>query len=204
MRDCPVCGSSSRIVVDPDYMNFELYKCVCGMHYVDHISLSQEWFDRYYMTVYKTDDKPYSDKRLNSLASFVASYDPRNVLDIGGMDGELQSRIASFGIPCDVSGVENGNQKTYDIVVISHTLEHIYNVSSMFQRILGNLGNRLIIEVPEWWNYEDLTYDHHWQHINKFTAYHQQAYPAGFLHLVTYPGLSLSTLPISSGLHHRT
>lgn len=76
MRDCPVCGSSSRTVVDPDYMNFELYKCVCGMHYVDHISLSQEWFDRYYMTVYKTDDKSYSDKRLNSLASFVASYDP--------------------------------------------------------------------------------------------------------------------------------
>lgn len=168
MRNCPVCDSDIREIAVRDYMNFTLYKCECGMHYIDG-DVYQSWFDDYYLTKYKTDDEPYSDDRLNSMASKIASYEPRSVLDIGGMDGELQRRLVALGIKCDVTGVKNDNQRKYDFVVLSHTLEHIYDIPSMFQRILGNLGNRLFIEIPVWENYEDLTYDFHWQHINKFT-----------------------------------
>ncbi len=172
MRTCPVCESSERRVVIADYLNFVLYACRCGMHYLDSATSSQKWFDQYYATIYKTDDKPYSDDRLNSLADFVASYEPRSVLDIGGMDGELQQRLQRRGLQCDVSGVGDGNPDQYDAVIISHTLEHIYEMPAMMQRIQRNLGNRLFIEVPIWKDYEDLSYDHHWQHINKFTARH--------------------------------
>lgn len=171
MRPCPVCGDYARDVVDVNYFDFELYKCNCRMHYVDHYSLSQEWFDLYYTTKYKTDDKPYSDERLSSLARFVASYEPRNVLDIGGMDGELQSILNASDVLCDISGVNDINQNKYDIVVLSHTLEHIYDVSGMFKRIKRNLESRLIIEIPVWYDYSNLKYDYHWQHINKFTSY---------------------------------
>lgn len=172
MRDCPVCGSDERRLAVPDYIGAGLFVCECGMHYVDADHWSQEWFDYYYLVHYKTDDEPYSDARLNHLAGCVMSYDPRSVLDIGGMDGELQKRIESFGVKCDVSGVKDDNQNKYDIVVLSHTLEHIYDVPAMFSRILRNLGSRLIIEIPVWLDYENLMYDYHWQHINKFTKHH--------------------------------
>ena len=172
MRTCPVCESSERRVVVPEYMNFELYACCCGMHYVDSQDVSQRWFDGYYLSVYQTDDLPYSDKRLDSLAKCVMSYEPRHVLDIGGMDGELQKRITA---PCDVSGVLDGNDRKYDAVVLSHTLEHIYDMPAMMQRIKCNLGNRLFIEVPVWTDYGDMTYDRHWQHVNKFTVSNLEA-----------------------------
>lgn len=177
MRKCPVCGSDERKVVIDDYGNFadkvsmSLCACECGMHYVDAPWLTPMWFANYYLTEYKTDDKPYSDGRLGSLARYIASLDPLNVLDIGGMDGELQERLNELDVLCDVTGVINDNQKKYDIVVLSHTLEHIYDIPSMFSRILGNLSNRLIIEVPLWLNYESLYYDNHWQHVNKFTKH---------------------------------
>jgi len=57
-------------------------------------------------------------------------------------------------------------------VILSHTLEHIYDVSAMFERIKINLvqGGNLFIEVPI---HPDpylppLEYDYGWQHINKF------------------------------------
>lgn len=173
MRNCPVCGSDERQMIDPDYSyDFDLFSCECGMYYLDAVWMTQAWLDNYYLTEYMTDDKPYSDDRLASLAKYIQSFEPRNVLDIGGMDGELQSRLNDLDVLCDITGVKNDNQKKYDIVVLSHTLEHIYDVPSMFSRILGNLGNRLIIEVPIWYDYQNLGYDLHWQHINKFTKHH--------------------------------
>jgi hypothetical protein len=138
---------------------------------VDGLHLSQAWFDDYYLTKYQTDDKPYSDARLNSLADCMASYVRRRVLDIGGLDGELQSRIKSRKIACYVSGVGDVNEYKHDAVILSHTLEHIYNIGAMFERIdkaLNDVGY-LFIEVPIHLGYnEPQAYDYHWQHINKF------------------------------------
>lgn len=178
MRSCPTCSNYERDVKialydpRPDGIPFSLFKCrTCGMLYVDSELASKEWFDNYYLNIYKTDDLPYAYDRLDDLADEIAGYEPFSVLDIGGMDRELQHKLHERSIPCDVSGVENDNQKKYDIVVLSHTFEHIYDISGMFKRILANLGNRLIVEVPIWYDYDDLTYDYHWQHINKFTDY---------------------------------
>lgn len=170
MRNCPVCDSPFRTLVDGLYEGYDLYACECGMRYVDLSYIDQKWMDYYYQTMYRTDDEPYSDARLNDLAHFVAGFEPRHVLDIGGMDGKLQRRIEALDIPCDVDGVVQGHFGKYDMVVLSHTLEHIYDVPSFLNRVRSNMGNRLVVEVPIWWDYDDLSYDHHWQHINKFTV----------------------------------
>ena len=131
--------------------------------------MDQAWFDEYYLNKYKTDDKPYSDERLASLAALIGSYMPKSVLDIGGMDGELKQRL---DVPCDVAGVGDVTKKKYDGVILSHTLEHIYDVGAMFERIHGALKKKghLFVEIPIhlYDNYlPPKEYDFHWQHVNK-------------------------------------
>lgn len=174
MRSCPVCQTARGDILENNYAGskYELYGCVaCGFRYVDSKDLSQSVLDKYYLEVYKTDDKPYSDKRLNSLAACVASNSMR-VLDIGGMDGELQSRLNKLGVLCDVSGVGDSAVGRYDGVILSHTLEHIYDLKAMFDRVKANLiqGALLYIEVPIHSNpyLPPKEYDAHFQHINKF------------------------------------
>jgi hypothetical protein len=172
MRSCPICQFDDSLIIDPNYMGYALHECrQCGHRFVDSEALSQAWLDDYYLNTYKTDDLPYSDARLNSLAQCVSRYS-MSVKDIGGMDGELQKWLEIRGVICDVSGVGDWRIGLYDGVILSHTLEHIYDIPAMFRRIKANLvqGGYLFIEVPihSPWYLAPETYDRHWQHINKF------------------------------------
>lgn len=172
MRACQICNSTGKRVVHNHYGELCLFECTsCGHWYVDGL-VDQAWFDEYYLTKYQTDDKPYSEARLNSLAALIGSYMPKTVLDIGGMDGELAQRIDT-SIKVTTAGVGDVPAKKYDGVILSHTLEHIYDVGAMFDRIHAALKKkgRLFVEIPVhlYDNYrEPQAYDYHWQHINKF------------------------------------
>jgi hypothetical protein len=176
MRVCQICDhNGKRVILSPyDMREVCLFECTrCGHRYIDALDLSQEWFDNYYLTQYTTDDKPHSDARLYGLAEFIAALSPENVLDIGGMDGELQKRIVELGYKCDVTGVGKTDKKKYDCIVLSHTLEHVYDLGAMFERINKaiNDGGYLVVEIPVhvFDNYQEPTaYDCHWQHVNKF------------------------------------
>jgi hypothetical protein len=174
MRNCQICNRNGKRVILNKYHDFEgmcLFECTkCGHRYIDGLHLSQAWFDDYYLTKYQTDDKPYSDARLNSLAECVKSYNPINILDIGGMDGELQKRFSHYD-NCDIQGVGDKNKARYEAVILSHTLEHIYDIGAMFERIDAALNDTgyLFIEVPVHLGYNDpKLYDLHFQHVNKF------------------------------------
>jgi hypothetical protein len=190
MRDCPNCNYPFRSVKVREYNKTSLINAgltapvlslcaceMCGMMYVDGGQVDQAWFDWYYLNHYKTDDKPYSDARLKSLAKCVDDYLPLNrnpiVLDIGGTDGELMERLDKLDIVSHTLGVgDEASFRYYRAVILSHTLEHIYDVPAMFQRIRSALvpGGLLFIEVPIWLDYLDLNYDRHWQHTNKFRS----------------------------------
>lgn len=181
MRNCPVCDSTKRSLIEKNYTHTSIinngieaglsrFECsVCGFHYLDG-EVNQEWFDWYYLNVYQTDDKQYSDARLDSLAECVSENRCGNVLDIGGKDGELMLRLQKYGIWVDVAGVGTNAAKGYDAVILSHTLEHIYDIPAMMKRVRDALkpGGRLFIEIPIHLDYRDLNYDRHWQHVNKF------------------------------------
>lgn len=172
MRYCQICNGTGKRVILNHYGELCLFECTsCGHWYVDGL-VDQAWFDEYYLTKYKTDDKPYSDERLASLAALIGSYMPKQVLDIGGMDGELKQRLDGI-TACDVAGVGDVSKKKYDGVILSHTLEHIYDIGAMFDRIHGALKKKghLFVEIPVhlFDNYlPPKEYDYHWQHINKF------------------------------------
>lgn len=139
------------------------------MMYLDAPQLTQGWFDNYYTHHYYTDDLPFSNDRLTSLAACIAGYGVRSLLDIGGMDGELVRRIPSpiYAMP---SGIVDNSTARWHAVCLSHTLEHIYDVPAMMERVKKRLqmGGLLFVEVPVWCDHSDLRYDWHYQHINKF------------------------------------
>lgn len=183
MRSCPICNNPERETIEKEY-NYtskinggvipllSLYECIgCGFHYLDNESVNQAWFDWYYLTVYQTDDKPYSNARLDSLAECVANSGVKNTYDIGGMDGELAQRLYyERKIGCAISGVGDIIHDKFESVILSHTLEHIYDIPAMMKRVKDALkpGGFLFIEVPIHLGYSDAGYDKHWQHINKF------------------------------------
>ena len=183
MRNCPACDNPDRATVQTGYngtseinaaylCSFTLFQCIgCGMMYLDAVQTNQEWFNHYYAHFYNTDDNGHSNERLDNLAANIASYGVRSLLDIGGMDGELIRRIPSpiYAMP---SGITDSSSARWHAVCLSHTLEHIYDVPAMMERIKSRLqlGGLLFIEVPVWFDYSNLRYDDHWQHINKFRA----------------------------------
>lgn len=177
LRNCQVCGNENSGIIYPDYNNgimargpvtrMDLHECArCGHRFLDGPGLSQEWFDNYYLTEYRTDDKPYSQERLDTLAGVIRSYRAESILDIGGTDGELISRTG--GIAAGISDWPSG---PFELIVLSHTLEHIYSIDSLFSRIRDVIipGGTLVIEGPiHPVYYPPASYDYHWQHINKF------------------------------------
>jgi hypothetical protein len=89
------------------------------------------------------------------------------------MDGELVKRLKAGGINAQPSGVGDAVKGKHDAAVLSHTLEHIYDITAMFKRISTcvKTGGLLFIEIPVhlFDNYQPpKAYDYHWQHINKF------------------------------------
>ena len=71
----------------------------------------------------------------------------------------------------EAMGVKGTPEKKYDTVILSHTLEHIYKIAPMLDRVKAGMfpWSLLVIEVPIHRRYkEPKEYDYHWQHINKF------------------------------------
>jgi SAM-dependent methyltransferase len=185
MRQCPICNHNGKRVILNDYMTNEevpnrcLFECTrCEHRYLDGIGHTQAWYDEYYSTRYKTDDLPFSNERLESLADLIDDFGCLYALDIGGMDLELQHRLAARGVVCDVAGIEHiEKSNAYGVVILSHTLEHIYDVPAMMARVKKALypGGVVVIEVPIHLQYDEPTehnyhkpYDYKFQHVQKF------------------------------------
>jgi SAM-dependent methyltransferase len=173
MRPCPICNQSERRDIFPGYDlgSVSLYECgACGFRFVDGEWMTAAAMDEYYRTTYHTDDAEYSAARLDSLAEYL-KHKAGTILDIGGTDGELVRRIGQGAM---AAGVDYEPGVHFGAVVLSHTLEHIYDLGAMFRRIRDHLrpGGLLIVEGP----YHPETYlpprdyDYHWQHVNKFRA----------------------------------
>jgi hypothetical protein len=179
MRSCPVCDNPSRAVIMDKYFvspfpypTYSMYQCLdCGMKYLDAELLTKELLDNYYLHDYITDDDEYSKGRLESLALEVSKQPHEwNVCDIGGMDGKLRERLLHHGmIFVRASGV-NDTLPHSNIFIMSHTLEHVYDVQGMMEDVSHKIQKygMLFIEIPIWLDDAPLDYDHHFQHINKF------------------------------------
>lgn len=170
MRSCQICGESDHKLIFSVYdgQDMNLYECdACGHHYVDSAKLSQAWFDNFYLHNYHADDIDYSGDRYLNLADYVGQH-AKEVLDVGGTSGNLKEFFKDF--PYRAVGPADEITKS-ECIVLSHTLEHVYDVDTLMKRIVKALprDGLLVIEVPVHIVYvSPKKYDYHWQHINKF------------------------------------
>jgi len=170
MRPCPICESPKRDLLATRYdsKEWELFRCKCGMLYLDAMAATEQTVNNYYLANYQSNDGEPAIARLDSLAMFIREICLPPMMDIGGTDGELAKRV-----PMDVSGAGDVFTKQCATFILSHTLEHVYNVPGMMQKIKEHIlpGGLVVVEVPIWKGNEDpAKYDHHFQHVQKFTS----------------------------------
>jgi len=172
MRNCQICGEGDRKLILAGYagQNMSLFSCDgCGHRYVDSAELDQAYFDKYYANEYKISDTPEEcAPRYQNLAQYVQAH-AKGVLDIGGKDGELHKYFDGF--PYQAVGVGDELGEKQECVLLSHTLEHVYDIDALMKRVKKALRHDglLVVEVPIHITYKPpKDYDYHWQHVNKF------------------------------------
>lgn len=169
MRNCPACDHFiSRLVSGYDN-GYNLHECLqCGMRYLDSPAASQARLDGYYANDKSPDlREPDSITRLEALATYVKQdHDLHPILDIGGKFSPLKDMLPL----CATLNAGEQIQGDYGTVIMSHTLEHVYDVNGLFAQIGKHLlkRGRVIIEGPIWYTYGINGYDPYWQHVNKF------------------------------------
>lgn len=168
MRPCPSCNYEHREYIDKYQEGYNLYQCrACGMRYLDGDNASQARLDAYYGMGDTSPDLQEQDSvdRLKALAERTKG--ATRILDIGGKYSPLRGMIK-----CDTLGPGETMRGPYDLFIISHTLEHVYDVNILMDEIVKNAEPeaRIIVEVPFWTDYAMTGYDEHWQHVNKFRA----------------------------------
>jgi len=181
MRNCPVCFDSRRNLIRAQYAIpiWSMFRCVnCNMLYLDSEVHTEKSMNEFYNNVYKTADLNISDDRLNSLMQCLVDMPISwgdQIMDIGGMDGVLSLKLKDRGFTnVWASGPGASFEHSYKTFILSHTLEHVYNTHGMLENIKAYIepGGWVVVEVPIWSDDSPLTYDYHFEHINKFTPKH--------------------------------
>ena len=169
MRSCPSCAFEKIDQICYYQNEYYLHACQsCGMRFLDAPDAAQEAFDRYYGGADTSGDLQGTDtvNRLTALAAILPI--EGKGLDIGGKWSQLQY-IHPWLDTLNAGEVVSG---MYDYFVLSHTLEHVYDVDRLMTVIKkhSNPGAKIFIEIPFWKDYNAPGYDFYWQHINKFRS----------------------------------
>ena len=189
MRTCPVCSFAGRSPVWS--MTYQIpdgwplpgkitwFTCDrCSMIYGDG-NMSAEMFAAYYSTYYGYGlDAPDNVARLKRDAAWIAErFDTLDtIVDFGGGDGIIQHELEAQGFS-RVYTVNVGGllPRECDLVIISHVLEHLYEVPGVMGAIVNALspGGLLIVDGPDSTGMlQRVTMpilDYHPKHINHFT-----------------------------------
>jgi len=151
------------------------------MAYLDAEQASQNTYDEYYSSgqfSFVGQNDAESTERLKALGEAVRSIcdSERRILDVGGEDGHLQSILAAQGYKnVETCGPSVDVEGYFDLLIMSHLAEHIYDMDSFFTHFQSHLKpyTQLIVEIPIWSEYPEneegwQTYDFNLIHINKF------------------------------------
>jgi len=167
MRVCPICDSSERTLLwsspfkVPDGWPLpsviDWYKCGdCSLLYGDG-DFDQELLNKYYRNYYGYGINSEDVKeRLNGIADAIWRDHPNaRVVDFGGAGDDGRSiivdRLHSFG-HAEAYCINAGDDvPECDVMVVSHVLEHVYDMPDVMNKIVGALhpSGLLIVDGPD-------------------------------------------------------
>jgi SAM-dependent methyltransferase len=175
----------------------DIKQCPCGMIYADS-GLTQADYDTMYRERSKyaqigSESIPDDRKRLahtvSWLSAFIKAEENPSILDFGCATGDLLTEFKAHGFghlfgydaspACQDSIRARGfvpvtpNGQKFDCVVLSHVLEHIYDVQMGFREIVNLVEPHgvLYVEVPDASRYSSVSpfQDFNTEHVNHFT-----------------------------------
>jgi hypothetical protein len=190
MRNCSICNDNNTTVIykiklslikdNPLNDTLNIKKCNnCNFYYSDSNN-TQSDYDNYYKLFnnYKHYSN-YSDKDercSNYLKHILKDNHIKTILDYGSGNGLLKNLLSDMFMvnEYDIGMIEDTKQ--YDCLILSHVLEHIYNIDEFMYKIKLNIKTDgiLYIEVPNADFYEKITeitplQEINIEHINYFS-----------------------------------
>jgi SAM-dependent methyltransferase len=193
MRTCPICcklTNTSDItninlsLVDDINLNNILNVKLCNecKFYFSDSNNTQEDYNDYYLKFNNYQQQIYCPDKDERCANFIFENinksDVKTLLDYGTGNGVLGNLLSKeFSVEMFDIDMEK-NTKQYDLLVLSHVLEHIYDVNNFIKEISKNIKDKglIYIEIPNADFYEEFTnicplQEVNIEHINFFSKY---------------------------------
>ena len=192
MRTCSCCNNKNEILIDTVKLSMvndiklnnsiNIYYCQeCNFYYSDSGN-TQDDYNNYYKEFnnYKKGEI-YSDKdeRCNIyLKNELQGQNVNSIIDYGSGNGKLKDMLSDkYEIEEYDIGMEQPSKK-YDCLILSHVLEHIYDIDKFIETISLNINDNglLYIEIPNSEYYDKITdicplQEINIEHINFFSKY---------------------------------
>lgn len=191
MRNCVCCNQNNSLVELFEIKlklsnniklnnNLKIFKCASCYHYFSDSQNNQDDYDDYYKNInkYSTEIIP-SNKDLKCstfLENFFIQYNVKTFLDYG-CGNKILSKLMEKKYCVESYDIGmNEPINNYDCVILSHVLEHIYDVNKFMSKIMNyiNSDGYIYIEVPNAEYYYEIKnicplQEINLEHINFFT-----------------------------------
>lgn len=194
MRNCSCCNTNNEILIDTVKLSMvndiklnnklNIYYCSeCNFYYSDSEN-SQDDYNNYYKEFnnYKK-GTIYSDKDERCyiyLNDKLKEQNVKTIIDYGSGNGKLKELLSlaeQFVIDEYDIGMDQPSKK-YDCLILSHVLEHIYDINKFIENISLNINENglLYIEIPNAEYYDKITdmcplQEINIEHINFFSKF---------------------------------
>jgi len=192
MRSCNCCNKENNNIIFSVEMlivndinldnNISIYYCEnCNFYYSNSKNVQID-YDNYYKTFNNYKNLViYSDKDEKCsffLKNFLKNKNIKNIIDYGSGNCKIKELLGdTYNIDNYDIGMDE-NYKEYDCLLLSHVLEHIYDINDFIKKIKNNIveSGLLYIEVPNAEYYDKISdicplQEINIEHINFFSKY---------------------------------
>lgn len=192
MRPCFICNSMKNVskiynlyIHKPNDIplnsEIDIYYCKeCYFYYSDNQN-NQEDYNNYYLNFNNYSEYVISPDKDEKCFKYITKHinNIKSILDYGCGNKIISKLLKTYYSEVDIYDINMSDiSKKYDCIVISHVLEHIYDIDSFINKIFNitNDNGYIYIEIPNAEFYEKFIengplQEINMEHINFFSKY---------------------------------